>query len=44
MKQETFALDNGSILIQWPEELSEESYQDFVDWVDILLSEKLKDA
>jgi hypothetical protein len=36
MKQETFALDNGSILIQWPEELSEESYQDFVDWVDIL--------
>lgn len=36
MRQETFVLDSGEIVIQWPTEISAESFEDFSDWLDIL--------
>lgn len=36
MKQERFALDNGDVIIQWPSNMSKESFEDFSDWLDIL--------
>lgn len=36
MRQETFALDNGEVTIQWPSKMSKESFEDFSDWLDIL--------
>jgi len=41
MRQEIFALAEGDVTIQWPEQLSTDSYQDFTDWLD-LLKRKIK--
>ena len=37
MRQEVFALAEGDVTISWPESISEESFQDFNDWLSILL-------
>lgn len=37
MRQEVFALEEGDVTIQWPESISEESFEDFNDWMVILL-------
>jgi len=36
MRYESFMLDHGEITIQWPSEMSAESFEDFSDWLDIL--------
>lgn len=36
MRQEVFALTEGDVVIQWPEKLSPDSWQDFEDWLKIL--------
>lgn len=36
MRQETFVLDTGEITIQWPSKMSQESFEDFTDWLEIL--------
>ncbi len=41
MRQEVFTLAEGDVTIQWPESISEESFEDFNDWIAILLR-KLK--
>lgn len=37
MKEATFPLDEGMGVIQWPEPLSQESYEDFEQWVQLVL-------
>ncbi len=36
MRQETFTLDTGEVTIQWPSEMTKESFEDFQDWLKIL--------
>ncbi|MCM8918768.1 MAG: hypothetical protein LC540_01625 [Candidatus Thiodiazotropha sp.] len=36
MRQETFALDTGEVVIQWPSRMTKESFEDFSDWLEIL--------
>ena len=36
MRQDTFSLETGDVVIQWPKEITKESYEDFVDWMEIL--------
>lgn len=36
MRQEVFSLTEGDVTIQWPETLSQESLEDFNDWLRIL--------
>lgn len=37
MKEDVFTLKEGDVVLQWPERLSLESYQDFEDWTKIIL-------
>lgn len=37
IKQDTFSLDEGQIVLQWPAQMSESSYEDFKDWVELQL-------
>ena len=37
MRQEVFVLAEGDVTISWPESISEESLEDFTDWLGILL-------
>lgn len=37
MRQDVFALDEGEVLIRWPERLSPESYEDFERWLGLVL-------
>jgi hypothetical protein len=37
MRQEVFTLTEGDVTISWPESISPESFEDFNDWVAILL-------
>lgn len=37
MKQEVFTLAEGNVIISWPEHISPESFEDFNDWISILL-------
>ncbi|SBP88008.1 hypothetical protein [Thiomonas delicata] len=37
LKQDTFSLDEGTVVLQWPSSLSQESYDDFKDWIDLQL-------
>jgi hypothetical protein len=37
MRQDVFALDEGEVLIRWPEHLSPESYEDFEHWLRLVL-------
>lgn len=34
-KQDTFTLDEGPVILQWPSAMSETSYEDFKDWIDL---------
>ncbi len=36
MKQDTFTLDAGDVVIQWPAGMSKENFQDFADWLEII--------
>lgn len=36
-KQDVFSLDEGQVVLQWPEGMSETSYADFKDWIDLQL-------
>jgi hypothetical protein len=36
MRQEVFALAEGDVTIQWPERMSQDSLEDFKDWLRIL--------
>lgn len=37
MRHDVFALDEGNVVMQWPEKMSAESYEDFKDWVELML-------
>lgn len=37
LKQDTFSLEEGTVVLQWPSSLSQESYDDFKDWIDLQL-------
>lgn len=37
MRQEIFTLDEGDIVLEWPEKLSQASYEDFESWIQIVL-------
>lgn len=43
MKQDTYSLDEGDVVIQWPARLSQEGYEDLTHWLD-LISGKMKRA
>lgn len=43
MKQDTFTLDEGQVTLQWPSQMSRESYEDFKAWLD-LIAKKAKRA
>ncbi len=43
MKQDTYTLDEGDVVLQWPARLSQESYEDLKDWLD-LIARKMKRA
>ena len=43
MKQDTFTLDEGNVTIQWPSKLSEASFEDLTDWLEIM-ARKMKRA
>ncbi|MFZ1388455.1 MAG: hypothetical protein WBP46_16500 [Thiolinea sp.] len=36
-RQDVFSLDEGSVVLQWPEKMSQESYEDFEAWIQIQL-------
>ena len=36
-KQDTFTLDEGTVVLQWPSKMSETSFEDFKDWVELQL-------
>ncbi len=37
MKEDVFALTEGDVVLQWPELLSQESFEDLKAWADIVL-------
>lgn len=37
IKQDTFSLDEGQVVLQVPEKMSEDSYADFKDWIELQL-------
>lgn len=37
MRQDTFSLDEGLVVLQWPAQLSPESYKDLKDWMELQL-------
>jgi hypothetical protein len=37
MRQEIFTLDEGDVIFEWPEKLSQESYEDLESWLSIVL-------
>lgn len=36
MRQDTFTLDEGIVTMQWPETLSQASFEDLRDWLEIM--------
>ncbi len=37
-KQDVYTLgDEGQVILQWPEKMSQASYDEFVDWIDLQL-------
>ncbi len=36
-KQDTFSLDEGQVILQFPEKMSDASYEDFKDWIELQL-------
>ena len=43
MNSDTFTLDEGQVILQWPAKMSAESYEDFKSWLD-LVARKAKRA
>ena len=43
MNSDTFSLDEGQVILQWPAKMSPESYEDFKSWLDSV-SRKAKRA
>lgn len=37
VKQDTFSLDEGQVVLQFPEKMSKDSYEDFKDWIELQL-------
>ena len=37
MKEDIFTLDEGDVVFQWPERLSQESYEDLEAWAKLIL-------
>jgi hypothetical protein len=35
VRQDTFSLDEGQVILQWPANLSEHSYEDMKDWIEL---------
>jgi hypothetical protein len=35
LRQDTFSLDEGQVILQWPANLSEHSYEDMKDWIEL---------
>ena len=36
MNQDVFTLEEGDVTIQWPKVLSQESFKDFEDWLELI--------
>ena len=36
MNQDTFTLDEGQVVLQWPADISAESYDDLKAWLDLI--------
>jgi len=36
MKNDVFTLDEGQASLQWPAKMSQESYDDFKSWLDLI--------
>lgn len=36
-RRDVFSLDEGRVILEWPEKMSPESYEDFQAWVEIQL-------
>ncbi len=36
MKQSVFPLNEGDVVLQWPAAISQESYEDFKVWLDLM--------
>lgn len=36
-RQDTFSLDEGQVILQFPEKMSDASYEDFKDWIELQL-------
>ena len=34
-RQDVFSLDDGQVILRWPEKMSASSYEDFKDWIEI---------
>lgn len=43
MKHDTYTLDEGDVVLQWPSKLSQESYAELEDWL-VLMGRKMKRA
>lgn len=43
MNQDTFTLDEGQVVLQWPSRISPENYDDLKDWLD-LMARRIKRA
>ncbi len=36
-KEDVFTLDEGQVILQWPERLSQESFEDFESWLELVI-------
>lgn len=37
MSQDTFTLDEGQVVLQWPKDMSEDNYEDFEAWLNLMM-------
>jgi len=37
VKQDIFTLEEGQVVLQWPAKLSQDSYEDFEGWINLIL-------
>lgn len=43
-KEDVFTLEEGSVVLQWPERLSDESVQDLEDWIQLIIRKAKRSA
>ena len=36
MNQDSFTLDEGQVVLQWPAQISEENFEDLKDWLELM--------